>query len=153
MMRGQARLAVLLGLLLLVSGTYVYQNPDLLSFGESNTPASVEDKSRSLSLDEETKASLRHYFEGTSIDPKENSLEQAIRLDHSVGRLQISQGKYREAYRTYQKVLAISYRQGNLMGIGIALNIMAGVAYRAHQLDEALLATPPGLQGCPGHEV
>lgn len=140
MLQGRARQYVLLGLLLVVAGAYLFRNPDFFSFGGSKTPALLEDKSSSLPFDEVTKANLRHYFEGVSIDPKENSLDHAIGLDHSVGRPQLSQGKYREAYRTYQKVLAISYQQGSLMGIGIALNIMADAAYRTNNLDEALFA-------------
>jgi CHAT domain-containing protein len=101
----------------------------------------LEDKSASLVLDEEIKANIRHYFEGVSIAPEENKLSHAINLDHSVGRAQISQGKFREAYQTYQKVLAISYREGSLMGIGIALNIMADLSSRANNLDEALFTT------------
>ncbi len=99
------------------------------------------DNSASLTLDEATKADVRHYFEGVSVDPQENNLGHAIELDNSVGRPQLASGQYREAYRTYQKVLAISYRQANPVGIGIALNVMANVAQRANHLDEALFAT------------
>ena len=99
------------------------------------------DNSAALSFDEATKTDIRHYFEGVSVDPQENNLGHAITLDHEVGRAQIGRGQYREAYRTYQKVLAISYHQGNPMGIGIALNVMADMAYRADNLDEALFTS------------
>lgn len=132
----------LLVVLVVLAGYYIYQYLGLIP-GLRRSPSIVvlEDKSGSLPLDEGTKAEVRHYFEGVSIDPKENDLNHAISLDHSVGRPQLSQGKYREAYRTYQKVLAISYRQASLMGIGIALNILADAAYRANNLDEALFAS------------
>jgi len=131
---------VLLVVLVVLAGYYIYQNFGLIP-GLRHMPAIVlEDKSASLPLDDETKAEVRHYFEGVSIEPKENDLNHAISLDHSVGRPQLSQGKYREAYRTYQKVLAISYRQASLMGIGIALRILADTADRANNLDEALFA-------------
>ncbi len=140
-MSRRGRTIALLLLLVVVGGYYVYQNSQSIPAPEPDQSTHVEDQSASLGLDEETKAKIRHYFEGVSIDPKENTLDHAISLDHSVGRPQLAQGKYREAYGTYKKVLAISYRQGSLMGIGIALNILADAAYRANQLDEALFTT------------
>jgi len=101
-------------------------------------PAMAFDNSASLHFDEQTNTDIRHYFEGVTVDPQENNLGHAIELDTSVGRPQIASGQYREAYRTYQKVLAISYRQASPMGIGIALNVMADVARRANNQDEAL---------------
>jgi CHAT domain-containing protein len=99
------------------------------------------DSSATLPFDEETKTDIRHYFEGIDVDPQENNVGEAIRLDQTVGRSQLANGQYREAYRTYQKVLAISYRQANPMGIGIALNVMGSVAQRANHPDEALTAS------------
>ncbi len=140
-MSKRGRTIALLLLLAVLGGYYAYQNFEPVPAPERSQPMLLEDKSASFALDEETKANIRHYFEGVAIDPKENNLNHAISLDHSVGRPQISQGKVREAYQTYQKVLAISYRQGSLMGIGIALNIMADLSYRANNLDEALFTT------------
>src|SRR5712691_10988536 len=140
-MSKQGRNLALLLALVFFGGYYIYQNFETVSVLWRGQSMLSEDNRTFVALDEETKANIRHYFEGVSIDSKENNLDYAISLDHSVGRPQIAQGKYREAYRTYQKVLAISYRQSSLMGIGIALNIMADVAYRANNLDEALFAT------------
>jgi len=131
---------VLLVLLVVLASYYIYQNLALIPGLQQAGIIALEDKSASLPLDEGIKGNIRHYFEGVSIDPKENNLDHAIKLDHSVGRPQLSQGKHREAYRTYQKVLAISYRQGSLMGVGIGLRILADTAHRANNLDEALFA-------------
>jgi CHAT domain-containing protein len=141
-MRGRGRILALLGILLGLGGYYAFQNSDSIAAlwptpSVKSGPV-LEDNSASLPFDEEFKASLRHYFEGVALEAQENNLGHAIHLDQSVGRAQLARGQYREAYRTYQKVLAISYRQGSLMGIGIALNIMADTAHRAGDLDEAL---------------
>jgi CHAT domain-containing protein len=144
-MSSRRRTVTLLFVLVVFGGYYVSRNFDSIAGlwrGPSIKPAmQLEDKSTSLDFDDEIKADIRHYFEGVPVDPQENNLGHATELDHSVGRPQIARGQYREAYRTYQKVLAISYRQGSAMGIGIALNVMANVAQRANNLDEALSTT------------
>lgn len=136
-MNSRIRLAVLFSALVAVAGLYFYLNRGL-PFGSG---AVLVGNKSSLALDEETKAQIRRYFEGVAVPASENNLNAAISLDHSVGRTQVSQGKYKDAYRTYQKVLAISYGQGSLMGVGIALNMMADAAYRANNLPDSLHAT------------
>lgn len=140
-MTSRVRQLLLIVMLIAAVGFYANQNffPALIS--QPGPPVAVADKSGTLPLDEETKAEIRHYFKDVSLDPKELDLNEAIRLDHSVGRPQLAQGQFREAYRTYQKVLAISYQQGSLMGIGIALMILADTANRANNTEEALSTT------------
>ena len=142
-----SRTILLLLALVSVAGFYVYRNPWLMRIGSPEPSAvGVQDKTASLPLDEQTKAEIRHYFEGISITPEENNLDHAIHLDHSVGRPQISEGNYREAYRTYQKVLAISYQQGSLMGVGIALLVLSEVAERGGNQGEAVRAVMLGYK-------
>ena len=126
--------------LILVVGLCLYRYRNLWLFGTDSPKPSVivvEDRTSSLPLDEETKAEIIDYFKGVRIPPEENNLDFAQSLD-SVGRSQISEGNDEEAYSTYQKVLAISYQQGSLKGIGIALLALSEVAERGDHLDEAL---------------
>ena len=126
--------------LILVVGLCLYRYRNLWPFGTHSPKPSVivvEDRTASLPLDEETKAGIIDYFKGVRIPPEENNLDFARSLD-SVGRFQISEGNEREAYSTYQKVLAISYQQGSLKGIGTALLALSEVAERGDHLDEAL---------------
>jgi len=125
--------------LILVVGLCLYRYRDLwLSPTEIPKPAVivVEDRTASLPLDEETKAEIIHYFEGVRIPPEENNLDFAQNLE-SVGRLQLSRGSDEEAYSTYQRVLAISYQQGSLKGIGNALLTLSEVAERGDDRVEA----------------
>ena len=144
-MRRRGRTVTLLLVLVVLGGYYVSRNyPSIAALWRrpSQLPGvQLEDISATLKFDDGMKADIRHYFEGVSIEPRENHLGHAIELDEKVGRPQLARGEYREAYRTYQKVLAISYRMGSPMGIGIALNLMADMAYRANNLDEALFTT------------
>lgn len=142
-MKSRTRLLTLLLLLAMAGGYYAYSPADPEPT-PSPTPAPVAsnpDKSGTLPLDAETKAQIRSYFAGVTIEPGKNDLNEAIHLDHSVGRPQMTEGRYREAYKTYQKVLAISYQQGNLMGVGIALLMLGDSANRANQVDDAISTT------------
>ena len=136
--------SLLLLFVLIALGIYYVQESRVTSEVQSRPIVSagpgpvVVDQPASLELDDAFKANILHYIDGVSVVPAEDNIAHAIQLDHAVGRPQISRGEYREAYRTYQQVLAISYRHANLMGIGIALTIMADVAHRAKNLDEAL---------------
>jgi CHAT domain-containing protein len=135
----------LLLVLVVAGGYYLTQNAGVLQ-ALGRRPAipglpSMPDTSASLPFDATFKQGIEHYIEGVSVDPSEDSVDAAIKLDQEVGRPQIAHGQYKEAYRTYQKVLAISYRKGNLMGIGIALNILADMSYRGQNKDEALYTT------------
>ena len=151
-MNKRARLLVLL-LVFVAAGTYFLSsssnvdrliaslhnlNPRTAAASPMAAPA---DNSATLPFDFATKRDIRSYFEGVKVDPKENNIGEAIQLDHSVGRPQVAAGQYREAFKTYQKVLAISYQQANPMGIGIALQVMATVAQRANRPDDALATT------------
>ncbi|MCH8320990.1 MAG: hypothetical protein IH790_08550 [Acidobacteria bacterium] len=134
------RKVILLLTLILVVGLCLYRYRDLWPFGTDSPKPSVivvEDRTASLSLDEETRAEIVDYFRGVRIPPEENNLDFARSLE-SVGRSQLSEGNDEEAHSTYQKVLAISYQQGSLKGIGIALLALSEVAERGDHLDEAL---------------
>ncbi len=130
----------LLLILILVVGLCLYRYRDLWPFGPDSPKPSViavEDRTASLSLDEETKAEIVDYFKGVRVPPEENNLDFARRLE-SVGRSQLSEGNNEEAHSTYQKVLAISYQQGGLKGIGTALLALSEIAERGDHQGEAL---------------
>jgi Flp pilus assembly protein TadD len=137
---GRARVLLLVLLLVALGGYYVYsQRLDSIVAtwrgltGRTTVASPVAapaDSSAALPFDEETKADIRHYFEGVVVGEQDN-VGEAIRLDQAVGRPQLANGQYREAYATYKKVLAISYKHANPMGIGIALNVLGSVAGRA----------------------
>jgi CHAT domain-containing protein len=88
-------------------------------------PNSTSDSKESVQLDEKTRKQIEEFIKGIHIKPGENNVKYAIRLDHSVGRKQVSQGKYKDAYNTYKKILAISYNNGSLHGISIGLGMIA----------------------------
>ncbi len=134
------RKAVLVVILILVVGLCLYRYRELWPFGTDGPKPSVivvEDRTASLSLDEETRAEIVDYFRGVRIPPEENNLDFARSLD-SVGRSQLSEGNDEEAHSTYQKVLAISYQQGSLKGIGTALLALSEIAERGDHQGEAL---------------
>lgn len=106
--------------------------------GFQRPPVPLNGATAALPFDADTLANIRHYFDGVSVDARENNTGEAMHLDQAIGRPQLARGEYREAYRTYQKVLAISYQQGSLMGVGLALNVMANLAGRSNDLNEAL---------------
>ena len=143
-MNSRVRQAVLLLVLVLAAAFFFYRNPGYIPSGlpgfsnDSVRESVAMDNSAALSLDEETKAQIRRYFEGVQVEPNENDLTYAINLDHSVGHQQLSEGKHREAYSTYQKILAISYQQGSLMGLGIGLGSLAKIYEAFDDTDEAL---------------
>jgi len=144
----QRRLTVLIAVLGLAGASYLYANPGLIPYfgGTGNAAPTVNtqkliDKSATLKLDEATKAAIRKYFDGVTVEPKENDLNHAIQLDHGVGRPQMSRGETRAALNTYQKILAISYLQGSLMGVGIALNSLATVIDQTGDKFGAIYAT------------
>lgn len=62
-----------------------------------------------FNLDEKTKEQIKEYFKGIKIKPENNYLKYAINLDQKIGRKQMAEGNLKEAYKTYQQVLAISY--------------------------------------------
>ena len=134
------RKAVLVVILILVVGLCLYRYRELWPFGTDSPKPSVivvEDRTASLFLDEETRAEIVDYFRGVRIPPEENNLDFARSLD-SVGRSQLSEGNDEEAHSTYQKVLAISYQQGSLKGIGTALLALSEIAERGDHQGEAL---------------
>ena len=134
------RKAVLVVILILVVGLCLYRYRELWPFGTDSPKPSVivvEGRTASLSLDEETRAKIIDYFRGVRIPPEENNLDFSRSLD-SVGRSQLSEGNDEEAHSTYQKVLAISYQQGSLKGIGAALLALSEIAERADHQGEAL---------------
>ena len=134
------RKAVLVVILILVVGLCLYRYRELWPFGTDSPKPSVivvEDRTASLSLDEETRAEIVDYFRGVRIPPEENNLDFARSLD-SVGRSQLSEGNDEEAHSTYQKVLAISFQQGSLKGIGTALLALSEIAERGDHQGEAL---------------
>jgi len=134
------RKLVLLVILILVVGLCLYRYRDLWPFGPDSPKPSVivvEDRTASLSLDEETKAEIVDYFKGVRVPPEQINLAFARSLE-SVGRSQLSEGNDEEAHSTYQKVLAISYQQGSLKGIGTALLALSELAEREDNQGEAL---------------
>ncbi len=143
--RKNRRVELLFLLLLLAVAGYVYLHPPFSTEPEEAAVATPQriaptPSAKSLPFDEETKEQIRRYFAGIEIDPTQNNLNYAIHLDHKVGRPQISQGKDKEAYRTFQKVLAISYGHGSLMGIHIGLSMLSNLIDRTGDRAGALQA-------------
>lgn len=131
-MSQQRRLLSLIAVMILAGGYYAYANPGLIPFLAGSATAApgaqaLVDKSATLKLDEPTKAAIRKFFAGVTVEPKENDLNFAIQLDHGVGRPQMARGETRAALATYQKLLAISYLQGSLMGVGIGMQTMGSI--------------------------
>jgi len=134
------RKAVLVVILISVVGLCLYRYRELWPFGTDSPKPSVivvEDRTASLSLNEETRAGIIDYFRGVRIPPEENNLDFSRSLN-SIGRSQLSEGNDEEAHSTYQKVLAISYQQGSLKGIGTALLALSEIAERGDHQGEAL---------------
>ena len=132
--------------LIVVVGLLLYQNDWFLGSDKPKPVVIVvEDKTASLPLDDGIKAEIQHFFEGFRVPPEENNLDFAGTLD-SVGRAQVSEGNDEEAYSTYQKLLAISYQQGSMKGIGTALVALSEVAERGDNQDEALRAAMLGYE-------
>ena len=95
-------------------------------------------KKKQLNLDEKTKEQIKEYFKGIEVKPENNNVKYAIHLDHKVGRKQISQGKLKEAYKTYQKVLVISYDNASIKGLGIGLGMLAHLLAQADDYDASI---------------
>lgn len=91
-----------------------------------------------FNLDEKTKEQIKEYFKGIKIKPENNYLKYAINLDQKIGRKQMAEGNLKEAYKTYQQVLAISYNNESLRGIGIALGQIGRLLNKADDRDNAL---------------
>ena len=139
------KLGLLLTLIVVV-GLLLYQNDWFLGTDKPKAVVIVvEDKTASLPLDEGIKADIQHFFEGVRVPPEENNLDFAGTLD-SVGQAQVSEGNDEEAYSTYQKLLAISYQQGSMKGIGTALLALSEVAERGENQDEALRSAMLGYE-------
>src|SRR5439155_26981529 len=127
-MSRRIRTIMLLLILIVFSGYYI-RSPSFDSIAAlwrrpPAEPAMPFDNSASLHFDEQTNTDIRHYFEGVTVDPQENNLGHAIELATSVGRPQIASVQYREAYRTYQKVLANSYHQASPTRLATAVHVM-----------------------------
>ena len=80
---------------------------------------------------------IRFYVEGVQIEPEEDNIEYAKRLDAAT-RLLDTEGRFSEVYRNGQKVLAISIKHDSLAGIQIGLSHLSSVIGRGGNFDEAL---------------
>jgi CHAT domain-containing protein len=142
-MSDKKRRTLLLFLLLICSIVLVWQNGNwAVSSEQPLAPAkSNPDKSKNLALSESIKSDIRSYFIGITISPEENNLQYAIKLDHGVGRKAIASGNNKKGYEVYKKVLAISYHQGSLMGVGIGLGALSNIIYGMGDKAEALKIT------------
>lgn len=136
-MKPKHRRIILFALLMAVSILYFASHFQWLS---PSLPSKSVSKNRPkpLDLDEATKAEIRARFEGITIKPNENNIQYAIKLDHGTGRKLIAEGNHSAAYQVYRKLLAISYQQGSLMGVGIGLGVLSNIIYEMGNLDEAL---------------
>ena len=76
---------------------------------------------------------LRLYIQDVEIGPNENNLGYAMKLDGEQGRPAVRRGDDRAAYPIYRKVLAISYHQDSLQGVGVASGILSQIAKRANR--------------------
>ncbi|NQY27296.1 MAG: CHAT domain-containing protein [Piscirickettsiaceae bacterium] len=128
-------LLILLLLLLLT----VYINKDKLGTSPNQiTAVSQVTKSKQLTLDDETKTEIRAYFSDIKVNPEQYSIAYATKLDYGTGRKLLIAGKNREAYPVYQKIMAISYDQGSLMGVSIGLGALSNIMHKMGQKDEAI---------------
>ena len=75
-------------------------------------------------LDDPLKKDLQRYMDGVEVSWQDNNIPNAMRLDQQ-GRKLWSQGKEKEVYDIYQKVLAISYDHGSLQGIMNSLGMLS----------------------------
>jgi CHAT domain-containing protein len=91
-----------------------------------------------LKLDPDVVHTIERFIAGVTVLPAENNLNYAIKLDHSTGRSLHNQFKYQEAYEVYRKVLKISYDQGSLRGIQIALGVISDVLDKMNRDLDAL---------------
>lgn len=139
------KLGLLLTLIVVV-GLLLYQNDFFLAVDKPKPDVIVvEDKTASLPLDEGVKAGIQHYFEGLRVPPEQNNLDFAGTLE-STGQTQVLEGNDEEAYKIYQKLLAISYQQGSMNGIGTALVALSEVAERGGNQDDALRTAMLGYE-------
>ncbi|MCK5477542.1 MAG: hypothetical protein KAI44_01365, partial [Methylococcales bacterium] len=140
-MSANKRRTLLLFLLLIFTIILVWQKGYLGQSFEQPLSSNNTDKPKNLALSESIKSDIRSYIAGITINPKENNLQYAIKLDHGVGRKAIASGNNKKAYEVYKKVLAISYQQGSLMGISIGLGSLSNIIYGMGDNAEALKLT------------
>lgn len=133
--RKTRRVELLLLLLLVAVGAYIYLHPPI-GPGKPEVTA-AQQAAHEMPLDEDTLEQIRRYFDGIEIDPAQNTIGRAIHL-HGVGLAQIEQGKDKEAYRTFQQVLAISYANNNMMGIQIGLAMLSNLIDRGGDRADAI---------------
>lgn len=141
LMSANKRRTLLLFLLLIFTIILVWQKGYLGQSFEQPLSSNNTDKPKNLALSESIKSDIRSYIAGITINPKENNLQYAIKLDHGVGRKAIASGNNKKAYEVYKKVLAISYQQGSLMGISIGLGSLSNIIYGMGDNAEALKLT------------
>jgi len=91
-------------------------------------------------LDEEFNKEIQQYISGVEVPFHQNNIAYAIKISHFDGKKAISEGRYKDAYEIYRKVLAISYEQGNLMGTGIGLGMLADIFEDMDNHPEAVKA-------------
>lgn len=140
-MSGNKRRVTLLVLLLICSAVLIWQKGYWATEAEQIQSRNNTNKSKELAVSESVKSDIRSYFTGIKISPKENNLQYAIKLDHGTGRKAIASGNKKKAYEVYKKVLAISYHQGSLMGVGIGLGALSNIIYGMGDNVEALKIT------------
>ncbi len=144
----------LLLILIAALGTAVYmyrtEIPYLNDFFPSESKSKFQSKKKhkkkphsptqrnTFNIDEKTKEEIKAYFKGIKLNPKNNYMKYAMDLDSKKGRKQLSRGNYKGAYKTYQEVLAISYNNKNLRGIGVSLGYIANILNKAGDKENAL---------------
>ncbi len=91
-------------------------------------------------LDEEARKDIQSYIADVEIPLQHNNIPYAIQIDQLDGKKALSEGRHKDAYEIYRKVLAISYGKGNLMGTGIGLGSLAAIFEEMDNHEEALKA-------------
>lgn len=146
---GGSNVAPLIGLLLACAGVLLAQTlglipnlndilfakdgvPQTSSAQTAATPASPQN------FDEDTTRKIVELIGDFQFDPQKHTLEYAIQLDRDVGRPHVSQGNHREAYRTYQEVLGISYYRDSQMGVQIGLGMLSSELSVMNRRDESI---------------
>ena len=133
----QSRKSLLLLLLLILFAAVQFQRSELGLLGETQQVVQ-KNQAKKLNLDEATKAEIRPYFAGIKLLDKERTVAYAMKLDGGIGSKLYEAGKYRQAYPVYQKVLAISYDQGSLQGVGRSFSIISVIMREMGNRNEAI---------------
>ena len=91
-------------------------------------------------LDKESNEDIQEYIAGLEVPFHQNNIPYAIKISQIDGKQALSEGNYKQAYEIYQKVLAISYKQGSVQGTAVSLGALTSVYESMDDLSAAIKA-------------